>query len=84
MGYEIIFAPAFKRDLKNLDNETKERLAAALERLATEPYLGKGLTGSLKGLFSLRIGIYRLLYSIIEGKKQLLLYEFGKRDSVYK
>jgi mRNA interferase RelE/StbE len=69
--YTIIIAPRAKKEIDSLDSATKERVANALESLALDPYAGKSLKADLKGLYSYRIGDYRIIYMIIN--KQLLI-----------
>ncbi|XHH10094.1 MAG: type II toxin-antitoxin system RelE/ParE family toxin [Candidatus Bathyarchaeia archaeon] len=47
----------------------------------TEPYVGKPLRGDWKGVYSLRIGTYRILYSIRETNVNLLF--IGHRRHIY-
>jgi mRNA interferase RelE/StbE len=42
------------------------------------------LTGELKGLFKLRVGDYRIAYSIEEKKKLLTIHLIGHRREIYR
>jgi mRNA interferase RelE/StbE len=51
-------------DLKNLDKAVAQRLIKELEKeLSSNPDCGEALIGQFKGLFKLRIGDYRIVYS---------------------
>ena len=52
--------------------------------MTSEPYLGKPLKGELYGKWSLRVGDYRIIYTIDEQKKILTLLNVGHRKMVYK
>jgi mRNA interferase RelE/StbE len=49
--------------------------------LKTNPYAGKPLRGEWKGVYSLRVGEYRVLYQV-KGEEVLLLV-IGHRKHVY-
>ncbi|MGB9718740.1 MAG: type II toxin-antitoxin system RelE family toxin [Thermoproteota archaeon] len=58
------------------------RILREIKNLETNPYAGKPLRGVWKGIFSLRVGDYRILYQI-KGN-ELLLLAVGHRKHVYK
>ena len=47
------------------------------------PYKGKALKGELSGLFSLRVGDYRVIYWINEKEGIVWLIDVGHRKRVY-
>jgi mRNA interferase RelE/StbE len=49
--------------------------------LKTDPYIGKPLRGDWKGVYSLRTGRYRILYSIKGTTVELL--SVGHRKHIY-
>jgi len=54
-----------KEDLRQLPTVLKEAVAETLERIALEPEAeGKELVGRLRGLWSARVGNYRVLCTI--------------------
>jgi len=60
------------------------RIRAALERrLATRPALyGKPLRSTLKGLWSLRLGDYRIIYSL--AAEEVFVLHIGDRPEAYR
>jgi len=84
MKYSIIIAPKAKRQIDKLTEKVKDKLANALQELSNNPYLGKPLKAQLKGLFSCRIGDYRIIYDIV--KKQLIvqIIKIMHRKDVYR
>jgi len=48
------------------------RIAAAIAKLASDPFLGKNLKGELKDYRSYRVGDYRVIYMV---KRQRVLVE---------
>jgi len=58
------------------------RIIQEIDILRTDPYSGKPLRGEWKGVYSLRVGNYRILYQI-KGNKVFLLV-VGHRKRIYK
>lgn len=71
MKYSIIIAPKAKRQIDKLTEKAKNKLVNALQELRKDPHIGKPLKAQLKGLFSYRIGDYRIIYDIV--KEQLII-----------
>lgn len=85
--YKVILLPEAKRFYKKIFTSNKElfeRINKALEFLKSNPFLGKPLKSKLKGKYSLRVGLYRVIYSI--EKKELIIYilDIGHRGEIYR
>jgi len=79
----IEYKSSVAHDLKNLDKAIAKRIIKELEEaLSCNPDSGEALTGQFKGLFKLRIGDYRVVYS----KKQngVLVLRIRNRSKVYR
>jgi mRNA interferase RelE/StbE len=64
----IEYKSSVAHDLKNLDKAVAKRVIKELEEaLSSDPDCGEALTGQFKGLFKLRIGDYRIVYSKKQG-----------------
>lgn len=83
MGYKILLAPRANDFLKKLEKKEKERIEKRLKELSDNPELGKPLVGKLTGLWSLRIGDYRAVYSIKNKELLILILKIGHRKNVY-
>jgi mRNA interferase RelE/StbE len=57
---------------------------SAIRNLETNPYIGKPLRGELSGKWSLRIGDFRIIYTIDERQKTVTLYSASHRRTAYK
>jgi len=79
--FEIEFASPFNKRIRKLNKETQVRILREVNVLRTNPYAGKPLRGEWKGVFSLRIGDYRVLYQIKRSK--VILLAMGHRKHVY-
>ena len=71
-SYNIIATKEFQKNLEGLEKQRVQRIVKSVEDLAQNPFLDKPLKGGLRGLYSLRIGEYRAIYSI-EGKRRELI-----------
>ncbi len=74
MTYEIRFTKQASKDVKRLHPKVQNKLKDILRnRLAIDPYSGKGLVGDLKGYYSVRLTHKdRIVYSI-DNQKILVL-----------
>ncbi len=80
-NYEIRVTPSFSKKIKSLETATQIKILGEINVLKTDPFAGKPLRGDWKGVYSLRIGMYRVLYSIKGTQVHLLLV--GHRKHVY-
>jgi len=81
--YEIIFQNPARNFLKKLDKENQVRIIRKLRELSNNPRLGKPLVGKLSGLWSLRVGKYRLLYDVRREELTILIIDIGHRKNIY-
>lgn len=79
--FEIRFTERFLKNIKALDRKAQARIIREVNILKTNPYVGKPLRGEWKGVYSLRIGDYRVLYQI--KKNEVFLLVVGHRKRVY-
>ncbi len=83
MSYEIIFSASAYKELSKLERKDQERIVSALERLRIRPerYVSK-LVGD--PAYRLRVGQYRVLMDINEGKLMILVIKVGHRKIINK
>ena len=81
--FKIIFDKKAANFFKKLNLENKIRIGKKLEALKINPKLGKNLTGNLSGLWSLRVGKYRLEYQIRKKELLILILDMGHRKNIY-
>jgi mRNA interferase RelE/StbE len=82
--YQIDFTPAARRQFRKLPSEVQHRLAPAIEALADDPrpVRAKKLAGTLD-LWRIRVGDYRVIYTINDGQLVVLVVRLGHRSDVY-
>jgi mRNA interferase RelE/StbE len=62
--YKSLSTKSFEKNFRKLSLELKRRMDRKIRWLSDNPYAGKSLHGELKGKYSLRIGDYRIVYTI--------------------
>lgn len=62
--YRLIISPRAQRHLKDIKKENQEAIKMAMEDIKEDPLTGKPLSRELKGRFSYRAGVYRIIYKV--------------------
>lgn len=79
---QVLLTPQAEKDFNRLPQKHKERVKKKLAILENNPLAGKGLTGRLRGLYSLRIWPYRAIY--VFEKKKVWLVHLVHRQGAYR
>ncbi|MBI3998340.1 MAG: type II toxin-antitoxin system RelE/ParE family toxin [Armatimonadetes bacterium] len=74
----------FQQSFEARASPVQGRVRAALEKIRTNPRVGKALTGPLSGEFSLRVGAYRVIYSFDPDEDTVWLETVRHRRDVYR
>jgi len=83
--YTIVVAQKAKKQIECLPVHLKYRISVILEEvLAADPFVGKSLKGTLKGLYSYRIGDYRIIYDVIKDRLAIRVVKGMHRREVYR
>ena len=69
--------------LEGVSGKQKRQLEAGLDSLSTTPYGGKPLKGELRGYWSFRVGVYRIIYVIKETEVIVEVLRIQHRKEVY-
>jgi len=72
----------FERRLKPLDEDTRGRALNTIVELARGEAQGKRLRGPLRDFYTIRVGRYRIIYSIPR-PCEIELYTIQHREAVY-
>jgi mRNA interferase RelE/StbE len=83
MSYSLVYLPGAVRDLRKLPEEVVGRARRGLERLAQNPALGNRLAAPLAGLWSYRVGDYRIVYQLRRRELLVLIVMIGHRRAIY-
>lgn len=86
MAWRIELTATAERSLSRLDRTAAKRITTFLRnRLAEDPRSsGRALSGQLAGLWRYRVGDYRLICEIQDGKLLILVVTVGHRRDVYR
>jgi mRNA interferase RelE/StbE len=83
--YRIELTPAATRALRKLATEVSRRIARKIDALATQPRPAdaRKLEGE-EGLYRVRVGDYRIIYSVHDDVLLVLVVRIGHRSDIYK
>lgn len=84
MNFSIRIKRSAARELQRLGRPERTRVAAAIDRLADNPYRGALLKGDLQGLRRLRVGDYRILYEVQAEALIVLVLRVAHRQGAYR
>ena len=80
--YKIVQTPRFERNFRKLSSESRRGLPRRSCFLKPIRLLESSLHGELKGLSSLRVGSYRVVYEIQH--ERIILHMVGHRRAAYR
>jgi len=82
---ELGFSRNARKFLEDCDNDTYSILTVAVNSLLKNPFPNgfKKIEGRKERVFRIRIGKYRILYSLIKDKNLLFISNIDKRSTVY-
>lgn len=79
----LVLARRARRELLELNWPLIDAIEDALGMLEREPRAGHALRGKLRGLYSLRVGAYRILYQLTEGDQTIRVAAIRHRAVAY-
>jgi mRNA interferase RelE/StbE len=84
-SYKVVFKPSVEKDLRSLPKATITHIFQHIEQLKDEPYPRQSIKLSgAEHLYRLRVGDYRIIYSIAQEEKQIIVHYIRHRRDVYK
>ena len=85
--YRIEFSHLAGKELEKIykaDKKLYSHLINAIEALQADPYHGKRLKGKLLGDYSLRVGAYRVIYTVHKNTLIVYIIDLGHRREIYR
>jgi mRNA interferase RelE/StbE len=80
----VVLARRARRELLDLDWPLIDAIEEALGGLAREPRAGHPLHGRLRGLRSLRVGAYRIIYQLTDADQTVRVAAIRHRSIAYR
>ena len=83
MSYEVVLSRNALKFLKKLPPTDRERIKEALLKLSQNPWFTQ--YKKLRGypFYRIRVGNYRIIYSVEEDSKTVYVVRIGGRENVY-
>lgn len=83
--YSLAIAPAAQRQIKKLDAAARKRISQAIDALKNTPRPpGVKKLADMPGLYRIRTGDYRIIYTIKDRQLLIIVVGVGRRDGIYK
>lgn len=86
-SYKIVVDPVAGKDITQLnksDRKLARKIVNVIDKLTTEPTIGKPLKGDKKGCCSLRTGDWRIIYEVYRSLKTIHIIKIGHRKDIYR
>ena len=83
--FSVEFGSEAKRFLKKADKELARRIVEKIEKLKIEPFPAdvKRVVGKKDKIFRVRVGDYRIQYSVFYGKNTIFISDIDKKERAY-
>ena len=84
-SWQIQFERAARKSLKRMPANLKKRIMAAINRLAEDPFpTGSSRLVGFEELYRIRVGDWRVLYTIENDRLVILVVDIAPRGRVYR
>jgi mRNA interferase RelE/StbE len=84
MEFQVLVTRKSEKALDDLPSAYRTKIVRTLQGIRTDPYLGKKLSGTKKGQYSVRVWPYRIIYRIEKKQLIIIVIDIDHRQSVYK
>ena len=81
--YKVELTPESEKNLSRLPKEYQSQSIKPLKKLSSNPLEGKPLGGKFRGQYSLRFGVYRIIYVFSRLDKIILVLAIKHRKEAY-
>ncbi len=83
MTYTVRIKRSAAKELARLPKRDRERIVNEIDSLGNHPHAGQVLKGGLQGLRRIRVGIYRVVYEVMDGILVVLVVRVAHRKNAY-
>ena len=81
--YKLRISSQAETEIRKIPRAHQEAILEAMLELKENPLIGKPLTRELTGRFSLRVGVYRIIYKVRKKEKTVEIITAGHRAKIY-
>ncbi len=82
-NYRLKTTEAIALFIRKAHPHLKKKFRAALKIILEDPEIGKSLKEDLEGLYSYRVGKFRIIYRVSSREFLIELFAIGPRSSIY-
>jgi mRNA interferase RelE/StbE len=79
----LFLTQTFQKNFLRLPKNIQPKVESALQKIFSNPLVGKRLLGDLEGEFSLRVGSYRIIY-FLDKENNIWVETVSHRKEVYR
>lgn len=84
-SYKVIFKPSVEKDLRLLPQSVVTRIFKHIEALKDAPFPRQSIKlAGAEQLYRVRIGDYRMIYSVDKNNRQVIIHYVRHRRDVYR
>jgi mRNA interferase RelE/StbE len=85
VSYQIEITREALRALAKLDKPVRRRLQIAIDGLLNDPHPNGSIAlQGLRGAFRVRVGDYRVIYTVDDGRLLVVVVDLGHRREIYR
>lgn len=84
MKYSLVFLRSAKKQLSELPEQDKVRVARGINKLRDDPRPSGAIKLTNRNAWRIRVGVYRVIYEIADSVLKVTVVEVGHRGDVYR
>jgi len=85
MPYSLTFKTGVEKDLRKIPNELIPRILEHIENLSTNPIPRDTYKiAGAESLYRIRVGEYRVIYQILHGSREVIVFYIRHRSVAYR
>jgi mRNA interferase RelE/StbE len=82
--YRIAVSATAERQIRKLNDSDRQRVVHVIKKLKGEPRpRGCRKLQAYDDIYRIRVGVFRILYSVEDNRLLILILKFGHRKSIY-
>ncbi|MCB1325692.1 MAG: type II toxin-antitoxin system RelE/ParE family toxin [Spirochaetales bacterium] len=84
MAFDVQIKRSAEKEFRALPEQLRSRIGSALQSLAAEPFPTGAKKLRNRNDFRIRVGDYRILYTVDEVAQQIFVVAIGHRKDIYR